>query len=87
VLLYGNLKDSFISPDVESIGKDFIVAYGISSREQEVILELIRGTSYKNIAKKLFISLSTVKSHVSNIYQKTETNNKIELIRVLKRYS
>jgi DNA-binding CsgD family transcriptional regulator len=62
---------------------DKLSIYNISPREIEVLNLLVQGISYKDIAEKLFISLPTVKTHVSNIYQKMKINNKIELINLL----
>ncbi len=67
------------------IGQDFIDGYHISAREKDVISELIKGKTYKEIGNKLFISLTTVRTHVYSIYQKTNVNNKVELIRLLKK--
>ncbi len=53
---------------------------GLSSREKEVLELLLSGLSYKQIATKLSISMSTVKTHICRIYEKTSTNSKIELI-------
>ncbi len=43
---------------------------GISQREHEVLELMARGLSNQEIADSLFISLSTVKTHSSNIFQK-----------------
>lgn len=64
-----------------------ITALGISQREQQVMALLITGKSYQQIADELFIALPTVKTHVSNIYRKTEVRNKIELINQLQSLS
>lgn len=42
----------------------------LTPREHEVLKELIEGATNTMIAKKLFMSLSTVKSHVSSILRK-----------------
>lgn len=52
----------------------------LSSREKEVLELLLSGLSYKQIATKLSISMSTVKTHICRIYEKTGTNSKIELM-------
>ncbi|WGK69565.1 helix-turn-helix transcriptional regulator [Candidatus Haliotispira prima] len=67
------------SNDVQHLEK-FAARYTISKREQEVLLKLIRGSSYAAIAEQLYISLATVKSHVYSIYRKTKVKNKIQLL-------
>ena len=52
-----------------------------SSREIEIIRLLSEGMSSEMIAKKLFLSIHTVKNHRKNILKKAETNNSKELIR------
>lgn len=54
--------------------------YQLTNREKEVAELIIKGTTYAQIAEQLFISLPTVKTHVSNIYQKCKVKNKAELI-------
>ena len=49
----------------------------LTEREQAVLLELIRGESNKNIAKRLNISLSTVKVHLSSLFYKLQVNNRV----------
>lgn len=54
--------------------------YNLTTREKEVALLLIKGDSYKEISSKLFVSLSTVKKHVTNIYRKTGCSSRVDLI-------
>jgi DNA-binding CsgD family transcriptional regulator len=56
--------------------------FDFSGRETEIAARLIEGMSYKSIGQSLFISPDTVKSHVKNIYRKTDVNKRMELIRV-----
>ncbi|MBN2212852.1 MAG: hypothetical protein JW723_01295 [Bacteroidales bacterium] len=58
--------------------------YQITSRETEVLKLLVQGKSYKEIGDALFISIPTVKTHVTNIYQKLKVKNKVELANLLK---
>lgn len=53
----------------------------ISAREQEIVHLIMEGKSNKAIEDTLFISMSTVKKHVYNIYRKTNVNSRLELIR------
>ena len=59
--------------------------FGLTKRETEVADLLIKGQTYRQISEQLFVSIPTVKSHVSNIYKKCGINNKIELIHLLTR--
>ena len=59
--------------------------YGLSAREKEILEQLSEGLSYQKIADKLFISISTVRTHISSIYEKLQVNSKIEAIRKIKR--
>ncbi len=57
--------------------------YHLTSREVEIIKQLIRGIPYKIISADLKISEKTVSKHVSNIFAKVGVNNKVELINKL----
>ena len=51
----------------------------LSQREKEVVGLVASGYRNKEIANKLFISEQTVKTHLSNIFQKLELNDRLEL--------
>ena len=52
----------------------------LSSREIDVLEQLATGNSYKKIAEALFISPSTARKHIENIYKKLQVHNKLEAI-------
>jgi DNA-binding NarL/FixJ family response regulator len=52
----------------------------LTSRELEVITFLSKGLLYKEIADNLNIATSTVKRHISHIYQKLQVQNKTEAL-------
>jgi pimeloyl-ACP methyl ester carboxylesterase/DNA-binding CsgD family transcriptional regulator len=54
---------------------------GLSAREVEVLRLVAMGASNPEIAEKLVISINTVTSHITSIYRKTETNNRVEATR------
>jgi DNA-binding CsgD family transcriptional regulator len=58
--------------------------YGISPREQEVLILLLQGHTNIEIGKTLYISLSTVKAHVRKIFGKCAITNRYELITLFK---
>lgn len=57
----------------------------LSSREYEVLQLLTRGCSNAEIAESLFLSLSTVKTHVSNLFIKMEVKSRTQAIEKAKR--
>lgn len=57
--------------------------YALTTREKEIAILLTKGMTYKQIAAQLFISMPTVKTHVTHIYKKCNVNNKNELIYLL----
>ncbi|NMW84321.1 response regulator transcription factor [Peptoniphilus sp. AGMB00490] len=50
----------------------------LTNREIEVLKELIKGGSKKDIAMKLFISERTLYNHIANIYHKLQAKNIVE---------
>jgi DNA-binding NarL/FixJ family response regulator len=53
----------------------------LTSREKEILTELISGQSMREVAEELDISLHTAQTHTKNIYKKLQVNNRIQLIR------
>ena len=52
----------------------------LTQREEEVLELLTQGITYKGVASKLFISETTVKTHVSNIFQKLQVNDRTQAV-------
>jgi DNA-binding CsgD family transcriptional regulator len=52
---------------------------GLTPREAEIVGLVMRGLSNKEIEAKLFISLETVKKHLSAIYRKLGVRNRLQL--------
>jgi DNA-binding NarL/FixJ family response regulator len=52
----------------------------LSDRETQILEQLSKGSTNKNIADQLSISPFTVKRHIENIYQKLQARNRIELL-------
>ncbi len=59
---------------------------GISKREYEVLSEVALGLSNKEIAEKLFVSESTVKTHVSNLLIKLDAKRRTQAIQIAKEF-
>ena len=54
--------------------------FNLSEREKEILSFLVKGMSYKMIAAACFISVDTVRGHISNIYKKLHVHSKGEAI-------
>lgn len=52
----------------------------LTQREEEVLELLTQGVTYKGVAGKLFISETTVKTHVNNIFQKLQVNDRTQAV-------
>ncbi|MBN2509029.1 MAG: hypothetical protein JXB03_02090 [Spirochaetales bacterium] len=59
--------------------------YGITEREREIIVLVLKGYSNIRIGKELFVSLATVKTHIYNIFKKTGIKSRFELIYMMKK--
>ena len=53
----------------------------LTPREQEVLRQIARGYQYKQIARRLDISIKTVETHVSSVLRKLQLSNRHELAR------
>jgi DNA-binding NarL/FixJ family response regulator len=80
--------DALISPSITvrllrhlapGHGPSLAPAKPLSSRETEVIRAIGRGRTNQEIAGDLFISLSTVKSHVASVQAKLGRRNRVEI--------
>ena len=57
----------------------------LTIREVEVLEQLAKGLKYESIAQNLFLSTSTIRKHVENIYAKLQVHNKLEAIQKAKK--
>lgn len=82
------LEDSVFSEDSLQVMEPMInlkqvsnsLVQPLSKREIDVFDELQKGFTYQQIADRLFISKSTVKSHVRSIYEKLDARNRTDAI-------
>lgn len=54
--------------------------FDLTTREQEILVHLVQGLSYKMIAAKCNISYPTVNSHISHIYEKLHVSSGTEAV-------
>jgi len=58
-----------------------IASPAFSNKEYEVLLDIKEGLTNAQIAKKQFLSLSTIKFHSKNIYEKLDVKNRTSAIK------
>jgi DNA-binding NarL/FixJ family response regulator len=52
----------------------------LTKREHQIIALIARGHTEREVADTLFISFKTVKTHITNIYQKLQVNTRVEAL-------
>ncbi len=72
-------KEEFVFNEKEA-GK-----LGLSKRELEVLELMAEGCSNQEIASRLFISLSTIKTHSSNLFEKLDVKRRTQAIEKAKK--
>ncbi|MFJ4095592.1 LuxR C-terminal-related transcriptional regulator [Kitasatospora sp. NPDC089913] len=60
-----------------------LLAHRFSPREQEVVLQAVRGLSTRDIARRLFLSPATVQDHLKSAFTKTGVRSRRELVALL----
>ncbi|MES2678525.1 MAG: LuxR C-terminal-related transcriptional regulator [Bacteroidota bacterium] len=79
-------KEIYITdPAPTEINQQEIEKLGISRRELDVLSLMASGLSNEEIARKLFVSLNTVKTHSSNIYLKLDVKRRTQATEKAKR--
>ena len=68
------------NPNFNSTNKKEIEEIKLSKRESEILIQLSKGLNYNEISENLFISPSTVRKHIENIYKKLQVHTKIEAV-------
>ena len=69
---------SFSSKPIFKIGIDS----GLTAREINILQSINLGLSNTAISTQLFISVSTVKTHVSSIFRKLEADNRVQAVSI-----
>ncbi len=69
------------APESEfTVGEADLKKLGITKREYEVLGLIAQGLSNKEIADKLFVSTSTVKTHTSNLFLKLDASRRTQAL-------
>lgn len=84
-------KEILVEKEVFVTNPDFIFnekeleKLGISNRELEVLQLMAQGLSNNEIAEKLFVSLNTIKTHSSKLFEKLDVKRRTQAIEKAKR--
>ena len=76
--------DSYRDPS-QTIDYEQIKKVGLTQREHDVLIKMADGLSNQEIAQQLFLSESTVKTHVSNILFKLDAKRRTQAIQSAKK--
>ncbi|MBO0321614.1 response regulator transcription factor [Muricauda sp. CAU 1633] len=57
----------------------------LTPQEQKIVQHILQEKSNKEIATELFVSLSTVKTHINNLYKKLEVSSREEIVLLFKK--
>src|SRR5262245_15560174 len=67
------------------LNTSLITQLDLSKRELEILSLLAQGHSNQEIASTLFVSLSTVKTHIQNLFEKLEVKRRTQAVEKAKR--
>ncbi len=70
------IKELF--PSLETINSKIFTP--ISNKEYDVLEDIYKGLTNKQMADKHFVSINTVKTHIKNIYSKFDVHSRTEVI-------
>jgi len=79
-------KTIYIAPTGNFVRNEKAVEeFGLSKRELEVLELIAQGLSNNEIAARLFVSLNTIKTHSSKLFEKLEVSRRTQAVEVAKR--
>lgn len=86
-LEYQQLVQLSQNGEMTTVFEECCKACNLTNREIEIVCLIREGKTNKSIAEKLYISEATVKTHVRNVFDKTGSRNRIELVHKLEQGS
>jgi len=79
-------KEVYRIPQADfTVDEAALVQLGLSRRELEVLQLMAEGLSNQEIATRLFVSLNTIKTHSSNLFEKMEVKRRTQAVEQGKR--
>ena len=77
--VYINRSENFV------LNKSLITKLELSNRELEILGLMAEGNSNQEIADRIFVSVSTVKTHNQNLFEKLEVKRRTQAVEKAKR--
>ncbi len=81
LLLKGGRRPDASDADLRS----FLERFGLTEREQQIVALIYAGRGNRAVSDELFVSIQTVKHHVTAIFRKLKVRNRIQLVNLLSR--
>lgn len=79
-------REVFVTPPAAfAINEEELQKLHLTSREYEVLQLIVKGLSNTEIAETLFLSVSTIKTHASNLFFKMDVKSRTQAIEKSKR--
>jgi DNA-binding NarL/FixJ family response regulator len=82
--LVSRIMDEFRAPTKRRFGRTTVAAAKLSAREWEVMQLLSEGLSTDDVARRLFLSATTVRVHVSSVLKKLRVKDRESAFRLLR---
>ena len=82
--LVARIMDEFRAPAKRRFARRSVVAAKLSAREWEVMQLLGEGLSTEDVSKRLFLSATTVRVHVSSVLKKLRVKDRESAFRLLR---
>lgn len=79
------IEKEIATPNPFVVNEENLANFKISKRELEILSLIAAGKSNQEIASVLFISVSTVKTHIANLFTKLDVKRRTQAIEAAKR--
>ena len=74
-------KEVYKAPSIDFVANQVEIAkLNLSTRELEVLTLMAQGLSNQEIAERLFVSLNTIKTHSSKIFEKMDVKRRTQAV-------
>ncbi len=78
-------KEVIINQETFELNQNAITDLGLSKRELEVLTLMAAGMSNQQIAERLFVSVNTIKTHLSNVFLKLDVQRRTQAVEKARR--